>query len=842
MKNNTTTYTYLLCLLFIWTSGIAQNSSSSEKVPNANGLDCGQSLLHRKMMAKDPNYARQMKSFEDTYFKYAKNWLEESRKSQSSNIHSRMANPRVVTIPVVVHVMHLSGTPVGTNENISDAQIQAGITHLNQAFRRSASPFNIGPLYTNAGISAADIEIEFCLATIDPSGAATTGINRVSTSYSDLRSDNIVSGSCPNPVTQDDAMKALAYWSSSQYMNVWLVNSIWICSSGANICNGSTQTTCTNELQGVAGYAYFAGAHGQAYDGIVNEAAFWGSSANNSKVHIHEIGHYLNLYHTFEGGCTAGDCQATGDYVCDTPPDNSSSSVSCASSATANTCSNDATLINSPFTTNVQDIYEDYMDYGFQSCQNTFTPGQKSRMRTALFTTRKSLLTSGKCGSANTWVDAALNTIVSPTSGTTCSSTFTPQITIDNDGNTTITALTITATLSGGGSQTYNWSGTIVANSSVTITFPSTMSLSGGSAQTLQFQITSVDGMGIDTYDDNNNLSISVGPSNSYTAPTAPNSCTINSSNTGSTGYYGTGIYNFTLNTINSSSSQTIVDGYVYADKTCSDFTILSSPSTSSSIATSASVTVGTLNTERVKIYIDLDNDGNLTEETALFNQSGKGTLTSNMTIPSTVLRNTLLRMRVVSDVGNSSVPCTTPSYGQIEDYGIIISTVLGVEWVNFTAINKAKKNQLNWETSSEKSNDYFVIQRSADGEKFVDLGKIKSYGTSTTPQYYSFTDDLPLSNNNYYRLRQIDFDGTESISKTVVVAMPKSGKLKVYPSITSNILNIETSEQGNFSIFNVLGQQVLNGKISPQVDVSLLPKGYFFIKIGSEMAKFIKQ
>ncbi|HIA36889.1 MAG TPA: hypothetical protein EYN89_09245, partial [Flavobacteriales bacterium] len=124
----------------------------------------------------------------------------------------------------------------------------------------------------------------------------------------------------------------------------------------------------------------------------------------NSSVHIHEAGHYLGLYHTFEGGCTNNDCLNDGDRVCDTPPDNSTSNVSC--NAIVNTCSTDDDDLsaNNPFRPianggigDQNDFIKNHMDYGDIACHNSFTDGQRDRMRTALTTSRYSLLQSKGC-------------------------------------------------------------------------------------------------------------------------------------------------------------------------------------------------------------------------------------------------------------------------------------------------------------------------------------------------------------------------------------------------------------------------------------------------------------
>jgi hypothetical protein len=772
MKKNLLLFTLFIISPFFLFS---QKAVIPKSPIRAEGLDCGQHSAHEHLMTTDPIYRKRNEEIENNYFKYAKDWMFDNRNSQFKEVSGRMANPRIVTIPVVVHVMHLSGTALGVNENVSDAQIQAGIQHLNDAFAKRA-PYNTGPLYSNAGIPSADIEIQFCLATLDPSGNVTTGITRHATPYTTLYRDDIVSGT----TTQDATMKALAYWSSSQYMNIYLVKDIYTCSSTA--ATGNAYTCPADQGIGVAGYAYFSSAHGQTYDGIVNEAAWFGTNANNSKVHVHEVGHYLNLSHTFYepagSGCQTGDCLTTGDKVCDTPPDNSTTAVSCP--ATANTCSNDATLTNSPFVSDVQDIYEDYMDYGFQSCQNTFTPGQKSRMRQALFTTRQSLLTSGKCGSANSWVDGALSSIDFPSTGTLCSSTFTPQITLRNGGNTTITAMVITSSIGGGATATYNWAGSLSASASTSISLAA-MTLPSNATHSLVVQITSVNGQGIDTYEENNNLSMIVGPSANQTAPTA--ACAIGATNTGTTSGYQMGIYNVTFGNINNTSGDTYTEGAVYFDRVCNNITTLAS------LSNSISVTTGGLNTVRVKVYIDLNNDGTFQTNESLASMTGSNTLTTTFAIPCTgVTTNTLLRMRIVSDgTGNTGAACTTPQYGQIEDFGVIIPASLFP-----AALTSA---------CSIAATNLGTASSFGSGIKNVTLGAI-NYTSSDT-----------------YNEGAVYFDRTCSqVTTLTTTSNPISVTIGSFNDERVNVfidLNNDGAFQSSELLFNELGRGVLSGTIT---------------------------
>ena len=326
------------------------------------------------------------------------------QQAQKGKISSSSGNLKMSTysIPIVVHIIHDNGP-----ENISDATVLQGVQDLNDAFE------NVGFYLPSTGV---DVDIEFCLAVQDEFGNFTSGINRVQSTLTNLDMDN-----------QDIALKNLIRWDPTKYLNIWLVKEI----------------TSTSMGSGVAGYAYYPSSHGNPEDGIVNEARWFGSNTDDSKIHVHEVGHYLGLKHTFEGGCTNDDCLADGDNVCDTPPDASTAPVSC--SSTINTCTTDEDdiSINNPFRPiangglgDQDDMTINYMDYGFQTCQSAFTDGQKNRMIFMLTGARNSLLQSIAC------LDLCTNLI---------SSSFIASDTLLNVGNT------VTFTNQSTGGVSYEW-------------------------------------------------------------------------------------------------------------------------------------------------------------------------------------------------------------------------------------------------------------------------------------------------------------------------------------------------------------------------------------------------
>ncbi|MEO1448851.1 MAG: hypothetical protein AAFV07_04945, partial [Bacteroidota bacterium] len=297
----------------------------------------------------------------------------------------------VLNVPVVIHVMHAPSDSVPGNGSYLDAdRIQAGLDRLNEAFRNQGA-FAGGPKYSDAktlaGVEAVDTEIEFCLANLAPDGSAMQGIDYVSTELADVDFSALYA---PENRSEDAAMKARAYLDANQYLNIWLVRSV--CEDKGVGCD-------------TRGYAYLPGAHGSALDGVVVESAYWGENADSMQVPIFYVGRYLNLWATSFRSintlpCTNDQCLLSGDRVCDTPPDATQGGPGCG--LTENSCDSDGMdgdTDRNPFATvEVQDIWENFMDLGPEpACTNTFTEGQKLRMREALMTARNSLLNGIRC-------------------------------------------------------------------------------------------------------------------------------------------------------------------------------------------------------------------------------------------------------------------------------------------------------------------------------------------------------------------------------------------------------------------------------------------------------------
>lgn len=223
---------------------------------NLLGQKCTTVEIRNKNIQKNPKILEEIERIN----KFTSEWIL----SQKSSIKLKT----VVSLPVVVHVIWRI-----EDDNISDEQILSQFVVLNNDFRKMNSNFSI----TSAAFQAiaADTEIEFCLASIDPSGSATNGITRTQTSI-----DNI--GETENWYRTSDGGKDA--WDLNRYIN------IWVCDIGEENLGFATPpgTAFPEESDGlVIGSPYF-GTIGTAVNSFPNHLG---------RTVTHEMGHYLNLEH-----------------------------------------------------------------------------------------------------------------------------------------------------------------------------------------------------------------------------------------------------------------------------------------------------------------------------------------------------------------------------------------------------------------------------------------------------------------------------------------------------------------------------------------------------------------
>lgn len=185
------------------------------------------------------------------------------------------------------------------------------------------------------------------------------------------------------------------------------------------------------------------------------------------------------------------------------------------------------------------------------------------------------------------------------------------------------------------------------------------------------------------------------------------------------------------------------------------------------------------------------------------------------------------------------------------------------VKLSSFTAIQKGTTNQLQWTTASENNNKGFHIQRSANGINFNNIAFVNSKasnGTSVLPLSYSYTDAQPAKDKNYYRLQQVDNDGTATFSTVVTVNNTAALSLAIQqlsPNPAQKQLTVQIQSpqiaKAELVITNLTGKivktqvlQLVKGSNTVRTDVQQLPASVYVLTIKSNLTavaeRFVKE
>ena len=151
-----------------------------------------------------------------------------------------------------------------------------------------------------------------------------------------------------------------------------------------------------------------------------------------------------------------------------------------------------------------------------------------------------------------------------------------------------------------------------------------------------------------------------------------------------------------------------------------------------------------------------------------------------------------------------------------LDDIGILVYTTVPVELINFTALSEGNQVRLSWTTATEKNNKGFEIERKQAETEWVKIGFLEGHGTITQPKEYSFIDNDPVKGKSYYRLRQIDYDGTTKTYEAAEVSYWKAIRYELgqnYPNPfnpkTTIQYSIGTPQFVSLKVYDVLGNEV---------------------------------
>lgn len=204
-----------------------------------------------------------------------------------------------------------------------------------------------------------------------------------------------------------------------------------------------------------------------------------------------------------------------------------------------------------------------------------------------------------------------------------------------------------------------------------------------------------------------------------------------------------------------------------------------------------------------------------------------------------------------VNGINYSEISGVTSFSGGSGAIIVVPTAALPIELLSFVGKNQGQVNLLNWTTETETNNARFEIEHSLDpATGFEPIGQLKGAGTTQELQRYNFTHNTPSLGINYYRLKQIDFDGESSYSEVIAITVEQDERMDAfYPNPTENIVNYqfnETVEQEvTIVINNTLGQVVRELNYSSKVgintvsiDLSTYPAGAYLIKVSKAKSK----
>lgn len=178
-------------------------------------------------------------------------------------------------------------------------------------------------------------------------------------------------------------------------------------------------------------------------------------------------------------------------------------------------------------------------------------------------------------------------------------------------------------------------------------------------------------------------------------------------------------------------------------------------------------------------------------------------------------------------------------------------TSVLPISLLSFTGQRNNNAVDLKWVTAFENNNNRFEIETGKQANQYYKIASVNSKGNSNSNQDYTYTDNMPVTGVNYYRLKQIDNDGNFSYSRTIAVTFDAKGRsVTVYPNPAKDKLTIGFAEPHadvSFRIIAMDGKEIKkitagNVQRSYEVPVSELTPASYLIEIRSGIEKHVVQ
>ncbi|HEX8505281.1 MAG TPA: lamin tail domain-containing protein [Hymenobacter sp.] len=170
----------------------------------------------------------------------------------------------------------------------------------------------------------------------------------------------------------------------------------------------------------------------------------------------------------------------------------------------------------------------------------------------------------------------------------------------------------------------------------------------------------------------------------------------------------------------------------------------------------------------------------------------------------------------------------------------------LPVELARFDAARQGSNVAVNWATASEKNSAHFEVQRSLNGREFTTVATVAAQGNSTQLSAYTALDKSAPNGVLYYRLRQVDRDGTVAYSPAVTVSgSGLTTKVLLYPNPAKSYVSFQADAPTPYRVFNQVGQTLLRGTTqagTATVQVSTLPVGLYFLEMQTPAGRVVQR
>lgn len=189
--------------------------------------------------------------------------------------------------------------------------------------------------------------------------------------------------------------------------------------------------------------------------------------------------------------------------------------------------------------------------------------------------------------------------------------------------------------------------------------------------------------------------------------------------------------------------------------------------------------------------------------------------------------------------IGSNALGCN--SIGQVET----ACAAAPVELVFFNGMEQNGEVLLTWETATEQNNDYFQIEHSTDGSTFQPVGKVAGRGSAASPNKYAYRHTRPAKGSNYYRFKQVDFDGQFAYSNIVHIEIGRGLRVEAYPNPTSAFVKLKGElSEGTARLLDLDGRpliekQLPNGRL---FDLTRLPQGVYLLEIVMSGERIVKR